>query len=72
MTKEQLDIYVGYGLLVVFPVIEIILFNIIRKTWSNYKLRSRNYVFIFCMLAGLVSLIVVILSLLHKHGALHG
>ena len=72
MTKEQLDIYVGYGLLVVFPIITIVLFNIVRKTWSNYQLRVRNYLFIFCMFAGLVCFIVVIFSLLYKQGILTG
>jgi hypothetical protein len=71
MTKEQIDIYVGYFMILLFPILEIVLFRIIKSTWNNYKLRSRNYLFIFCMLCGLVSWIVVVISQLYKLGIIH-
>ncbi|PIK14739.1 MAG: hypothetical protein CES88_10395 [Halobacteriovorax sp. JY17] len=70
MTKEQLDIYVGYFLILLFPMLELVLFNIIKKTWSNFKLRSRNYLFIFCMVVGVASWVVIVISQLYKVGYL--
>ena len=66
MTKEELNIYMGYILIFVFIISEIILYRIIKRDWDNKKLMTRNYIFSFLMGVGFLLTIFVSISLYHK------
>lgn len=66
MTKEDLNIYMGYVLILVFIVSEIILYRIIRRDWDNKEFLVRNYMFAFCMGLGFLLIILVSISLYHQ------
>lgn len=40
---------------------------IVWKSWDNYKLRKRNYVYIFCAVVGVFSTGVILNILYHKY-----
>lgn len=68
MKNEQLNVLAGWILLCILLVSEVWLLSIVKKSWVDYRLRARNYLFLFCIFSGLASLYVVVTFLLNKVG----